>query len=75
MFIFNRVFYGFREIITENPIHEKTEDSTESEYRYTKFRLHLLSNSSDSVTIYSSSSGYTTTEIPEKLQDRIIINK
>jgi len=51
-----------REIITENPIHEKTEDSTESEY-------------SDSVTIYSSSSGYTTTEIPEKLQGRILINK
>jgi len=50
-----------REIITENPIHEKTEDSSESEY-------------SDSVTIYSSSSGYTTTEIPEKLQDQIIIN-
>ncbi|CBY08130.1 unnamed protein product [Oikopleura dioica] len=35
----------------------KTEDSTESEY-------------SDSVTIYSSSSGYTTTEIPEKLQKK-----
>ncbi|CAG5110029.1 Oidioi.mRNA.OKI2018_I69.chr2.g4480.t1.cds [Oikopleura dioica] len=47
-----------RELITENPIHEKTDVSSESE-------------TSDSITIYSSSSGYTTTEIPEKLSKKL----